>query len=289
MTKYNLPTDAALILPAPAKLNLFLHITSRRTDGYHNLQTIFQLLDYADYLAFTPRKDGIIRLHNLFAHIASNDNLIIRAAKLLQHYTHNSLGADIWIDKKLPIGGGLGGGSSNAATTLLALNKLWQTGLSIHQLSQLGIRLGADVPVFIVGKTAFAEGVGEKLRPIELAESWFLVGIPPVSISTASIFNDPKLTRNTPPIDYQQAISQHGHNDCQPVVIKQYPLVKKALQLMNQFAPSKLTGTGSCLFSSFNSQQQAIKVQQQLAANLLCFIAKGANTSMLHRSLNILN
>lgn len=286
IARYNLPTEATLILPAPAKLNLFLHIIGRRADGYHNLQTIFQFLDYADYLAFSPRNDGVIQLNTPILGVAHNDNLIVKAAKLLQSYTHSYLGADIWLDKKLPVGGGLGGGSSNAATTLLALNQLWKTGLSISQLSQLGIRLGADIPVFIVGKAAFAEGIGEQLRPIKLAEPWFLVATPPVSISTASIFNDPELTRDTPAIDYQQASSLQGHNDCQAIVTKHYPLVKEALQWMNQLAPSKLTGTGACLFSSFDSQQQALTAQQQLTEKLVCFVAKGANTSMLHRSLN---
>lgn len=286
IARYNLPTEATLILPAPAKLNLFLHIIGRRADGYHNLQTIFQFLDYADYLAFSPRNDGVIQLNTPLLGVAHNDNLIVKAAKLLQSYTHSDLGADIWLDKKLPVGGGLGGGSSNAATTLLALNQLWKTCLSINQLSQLGIRLGADIPVFIVGKAAFAEGIGEQLRPIKLAEPWFLVATPPVSISTASIFNDPELTRDTPAIDYQQASSLQGHNDCQAIVTKHYPLVKEALQWMNQLAPSKLTGTGACLFSSFDSQQQALTAQQQLTEKLLCFVAKGANTSMLHRSLN---
>lgn len=280
-----LPTDAELVLPAPAKLNLFLHILGRRPDGYHDLQTIFQFLDYADHLAFKLRTDGIIKLHTAFSQVPHDDNLIVKAAKLLQQQTNSKLGVDIWIDKKLPMGGGIGGGSSNAATTLLAVNKLWNTQQTTAFLSHLGLTLGADVPVFVLGRAAFAEGVGEQLKPINCPEPWFLVGVPPVAISTASVFNDPELTRNTPSISYQQASTFQGHNDCQAVVAQHYPAVKEAMTLMGQFAPTQLTGTGACLFAAFETEQQASIVKEKLADKLPCFVAKGTNTSLLHRTL----
>lgn len=280
-----LPEDAALVLPAPAKLNLFLHILGRRADGYHTLQTIFQFLDYADYLAFNPRKDGQINLHTPFTDVPHTDNLIVKAANLLQQYAKSAQGADIWIDKKLPMGGGLGGGSSNAATTLLALNQLWQLDIDLASLTTLGLQLGADVPVFVNGKAAFAEGVGEKLTPITPAEPWYLVAIPKVSIATATIFSDPLLPRNTPPITYQQALTIEGHNDCQSIVLQRYPAVQEAFLLMNKLAPTKLTGTGACLFAAFTTEQQALQAKQQLADKLACFVAKGANISLSHRFL----
>lgn len=280
-----LPEDAALVLPAPAKLNLFLHILGRRADGYHTLQTIFQFLDYADYLAFNPRNDGQINLHTPFTDVPYTDNLIVQAANLLQQYAKSAQGADIWIDKKLPMGGGLGGGSSNAATTLLALNQLWQLDIDLASLTTLGLQLGADVPVFVNGKAAFAEGVGEKLTPITPAEPWHLVAIPKVSIATATIFSDPLLPRNTPPITYQQALTIEGHNDCQSIVLQRYPAVQEAFLLMNKLAPTKLTGTGACLFAAFTTEQQALQAKQQLADKLACFVAKGANISLSHRFL----
>lgn len=280
-----LPEDAALVLPAPAKLNIFLHILGRRANGYHTLQTIFQFLDYADYLAFNPRNDGQINLHTPFIDVPHTDNLIVKAANLLQQYAKSAQGADIWIDKKLPMGGGLGGGSSNAATTLLALNQLWQLDIDLASLTTLGLQLGADVPVFVNGKAAFAEGVGEKLTPITPAEPWYLVAIPKVSIATATIFSDPLLPRNTPPITYQQALTIEGHNDCQSIVLQRYPAVQEAFLLMNKLAPTKLTGTGACLFAAFTTEQQALQAKQQLADKLACFVAKGANISLSHRFL----
>lgn len=282
------PNNAALILPAPAKLNLFLHIIGRRADGYHNLQTVFQFLDYADELAFNPREDGKIKLHTIFENVAHDDNLVIKAANLLKKQTNCSLGVDIWIKKKLPMGGGIGGGSSNAATTLLALNQLWQSNLELSHLAKLGLQLGADVPIFIQGKAAFAEGVGEKLTPITLDEPWFLVASPDVNISTAIIFNNPDLPRNTPAITYQQALACDGHNDCQEVVLNHYSEVQEAFSVMNQLSPTKLTGTGACLFASFTTEQDALNAQQQLNKKVKCFVAKGVNLSPLHRQLNII-
>ncbi|SFU16603.1 4-(cytidine 5'-diphospho)-2-C-methyl-D-erythritol kinase [Pseudomonas marincola] len=279
---------ATLTLPAPAKLNLMLHILNRRPDGYHELQTLFQFLDYADELGFALREDGEIRLHTEIDGVPHESNLIVCAAKQLQQLTGCTLGADLWIDKKLPMGGGIGGGSSDAATTLLGLNHLWQLGLSADQLAELGLKLGADVPVFVRGHAAFAEGVGEKLTPIELEEPWFLVVIPQVLVSTAEIFSDPELTRDSPPIKVRSLLEGGGRNDCQPVVQKRYPEVHNALILLNKFVQAKLTGTGACVFGSFPNRADADKVARQLPVTLPSFVAQGRNISMLHRKLETL-
>lgn len=281
--------SAQLILPAPAKLNLMLHIVGRRADGYHLLQTLFQFLDYADTLHFTARDDGQILLHTPIDGVAHDDNLIVRAARLLQAESQSSLGADIWLDKKLPVGGGIGGGSSNAATTLVGLNHLWNTLLSLEKLAQLGLTLGADVPVFVTGRAAFAEGVGEKLQPVKLPEPWYLVAIPPVSISTAKVFSDKGLTRDTPLTNIRTVLKQSSqHNDCQAVVEQCYPEVRNALILLNKYVEARLTGTGSCIFGGFPKQQQAAKVANQISEKLPSFVAQGANISMLHRTLQTL-
>ncbi|MDY7218157.1 4-(cytidine 5'-diphospho)-2-C-methyl-D-erythritol kinase [Denitrificimonas sp. JX-1] len=282
--------NAQLSLPAPAKLNLMLHIVGRRDDGYHLLQTLFQFLDYADTLHFSARDDGKIILHTPVDGVAHDNNLIVRAARLLQHNSHCHLGADIWLDKKLPIGGGIGGGSSNAATTLVGLNHLWQTRLSLDALADLGLTLGADIPVFVKGRAAFAEGVGEKLQPVELPESWYLVAVPPVSISTEKIFSDKGLTRNTPMTNIRTVLKQSSqHNDCQAVVEKHYPEVRNALILLNNYVDARLTGTGSCLFGGFPNEEQAAIVANQISEKLQSFVAKGANISMLHRTLQNLS
>jgi 4-diphosphocytidyl-2-C-methyl-D-erythritol kinase len=288
MTAPAIPAAAELILPAPAKLNLMLHILGRRADGYHELQTLFQFLDYADELGFALRSDGEIRLHTAINGVPHDSNLIVRAARLLQQHANSTLGADIWLDKRLPMGGGIGGGSSDAATTLLGLNHLWQQGCSEDQLATLGLSLGADVPVFVRGHAAFAEGVGEKLQPVTLSEPWFLVAIPQVLVSTAEIFSDPELTRDTPPIKVRSLLEGGGRNDCQPVVQKRYPEVHNALILLNKFVPARLTGTGACVFGSFPNQDDADKVARQLPATLPSFIAQGRNISMLHRKLETL-
>ncbi len=276
---------ARLTLPAPAKLNLFLHITGRRADGYHDLQTLFQFLDYADELSFALRKDGEIRLHSQLRDVAHDSNLIVKAARQLQHASGCRLGADIWLDKHLPMGGGLGGGSSDAATTLLGLNHLWQLGWDKDRLAILGLSLGADVPVFVHGHAAFAEGVGEKLTAVELDEPWFLVAIPQVTVSTAEVFSDPELTRDTPANKLRSLLEGGGRNDCQPVVQKRYKEVDNALILLNKFVPARLTGTGACVFGSFPNEDDADKVARQLPATLPSFIAQGRNVSMLHRKL----
>jgi 4-diphosphocytidyl-2-C-methyl-D-erythritol kinase len=274
-----------LTLPAPAKLNLFLHILGRRADGYHELQTLFQFLDHADELHFAPREDGQIRLHTDVPGVPHDSNLIVRAARRLQEQSGCRLGADIWLDKHLPMGGGIGGGSSDAATTLVGLNHLWQLGWDEDRLAALGLGLGADVPVFVRGRAAFAEGVGEKLTPVELEEPWFLVAVPQVFVSTAEVFSDPELTRDTAPIKVRSLLGVDGRNDCQTVVEKRYPAVRNALMSLNKFTSARLTGTGACVFGSFPNQGDADKVRRQLPATLPSFVARGRNISLLHRKL----
>lgn len=274
-----------LSLPAPAKLNLMLHILGRRADDYHELQTLFQFLELHDTLHLRSRSDGHVRLLDALPDVEHDRNLIVRAARLLQQHCGNSVGADIRICKRLPMGGGLGGGSSNAATTLLGLNHLWQCGLSLEQLARLGLQLGADVPVFVHGQAAFAEGVGEKLTFVELEEPWFVIARPHVEISTGKIFSDPGLTRDTPPCKVRTVLRQGGHNDCQPTVERHYPEVRQALEKLGKFAKAKLTGTGSCIFGVFPNQTEADKVAAQLSDTLECFVSKGCNQSALHQQL----
>jgi 4-diphosphocytidyl-2-C-methyl-D-erythritol kinase len=277
-----------LTLPAPAKLNLMLHILGRRDDGYHELQTLFQFLDYGDELDFALRDDGVIRLHDLLEGVPHDSNLIVKAAKRLQADAGTSLGVDIWLRKVLPMGGGIGGGSSDAATTLVALNRLWQLGWDEDRLAALGLTLGADVPVFVRGRAAFAEGVGEKLTPVSPAEPWYLVLVPQVSVSTAEIFSDPLLTRDSPAIKVRSVLEGNSRNDCQPVVERRYPDVRNALSLLSKFTQAKLTGTGSCVFGAFPNKAEADKVSALLTETLTGFVAKGSNVSMLHRKLDTL-
>ena len=275
----------SLTLPAPAKLNLMLHILGRRADGYHELQTLFQFLDHGDELTFTLRTDGQIHLHTALPGVDHDSNLIVRAARALQAESGTGKGADIYLLKRLPMGGGIGGGSSDAATTLVGLDHLWQTRLGEDRLAHIGLALGADVPVFVRGRAAFAEGVGERLQTVELSEPWFLVIVPQVSVSTAEIFSDPELTRNTPAITVRSLLAGGGHNDCQPVVEKRYPEVRNALSLLNKFVPARMTGTGACVFGSFPNKGEADKVCRQLPADMPGFVAQGRNISMLHRRL----
>lgn len=277
-----------LTLPSPAKLNLMLHILGRRADGYHELQTLFQFLDYGDELDFAVRYDGHIRLHSDLAGVPHDSNLIVRAARALQAQSGTPLGADITLRKVLPMGGGIGGGSSNAATTLLGLAHLWRLQWSEDRLAALGLSLGADVPVFVHGKAAFAEGVGEILTPVEPAEPWYLVLVPQVAVSTAEIFSDPLLTRNSKPIKVRPVLEGNSRNDCQPVVERRYPEVRNALNFLNKFTHAKLTGTGSCVFGAFPNQAEADRVSGLLTETLTGFVAKGSNTSMLHRALQSL-
>lgn len=275
--------------PAPAKLNLFLHITGRRPDGYHELQTAFQFLDYGDELQFEITDSPEIKLSQSIAGVADEDNLIVRAARLLQQHTGCRKGAIIHVDKQLPMGGGLGGGSSNAATTLVALNYLWQCAVSDSELAQLGLELGADVPVFIAGFAAWAEGVGEKLTPINPEESWFVVVKPDCHVSTAEIFSSTELTRDCEPITISRFLSGEGSNVCEGVVKKRYPAVANALNWLAQYASPRMTGTGACIFADFDNQQQAQKVVENLPSNWQGFVAKGTNRSPLTALASTLN
>lgn len=275
-----------ITLPSPAKLNLFLHITGQRPDGYHNLQTIFQFLDYGDTLAFQSTNDGQLSLTPAIEGVKEEDNLIIKAARALQQHTGCTQGAKIQLKKVLPMGGGLGGGSSNAATTLLALNCLWELNLPINELSSLGLALGADVPVFVEGHSAFAEGIGEKLTPTpELPEPWYLVACPPVSVNTGKIFSHKGLTRNTDPINMRTALRQEGKNDCQQIVSMLYPEIDKLLNLLSNYGLAKMTGTGACCYISFSSEAEASRVSDQLPAEYETFVAKGINLSPTHKVL----
>ena len=275
-------SDRFIKFPSPAKLNLFLHINGRRKDGYHELQTLFQFLDYGDTLDISSNTTGKIKLLTSFPTIKAEDNLIVKAADLLKDTAQNSqLGAQIKITKVLPMGGGLGGGSSNAATILVALNSLWHLNYSIDELAQLGLQLGADVPVFVRGFSAFAEGVGEKLSPATPTQYWYLVTKPNCSIATASIFKAPDLPRNTPKITANLYNVEHCHNDCQTVVEKQYPEVAKLLAWLVEYAPSQMTGTGACLFSRFSTEAEALNLQAKLPKEITSFVAKGLNQSPL--------
>lgn len=279
------PPGDALQLPAPAKLNLFLHITGRRADGYHELQTLFQFLDYADQLSFIPRQDGKIQLHTPIDGVDHESNLIVRAARLLQAHSGCRLGADIWLDKQLPMGGGIGGGSSDAATTLVALNRLWQLNLDEETLAELGRQLGADVPVFVRGHAAFAEGVGERLQPVTVAEKWYLVLVPPVHVSTAAIFTDAELPRDTPKYSWAALQEMDWKNDCQALVKKRHPEVANALSWLLEYAPSRMTGTGACVFAEFATESAARKVLANAPNWLQGFVAQGVNLSPLRSGL----
>lgn len=285
MVENNSFLNRSFSFPCPAKLNLFLYINGRREDGYHELQTLFQFLDFSDQLTVTINNSGNITLENQLDNVVLEDNLIFRAAKLLQQYTQTSLGASLSIEKKLPMGGGVGGGSSDAATTLVALNYLWQTNLSLSQLAELGLKLGADVPIFVHGKAAFAEGVGEKISYCEPDEKYYVVLKPNVAISTAKIFQDPKLPRNTPKRSLSQLLADVYTNDCEKVVRDHYPEVEQAIQWLVQYAPTRLTGTGACIFAEFDSQDAAIAVYQQRPTHLSGFVAKGVNRSPLYLAL----
>ncbi|MFS2223809.1 4-(cytidine 5'-diphospho)-2-C-methyl-D-erythritol kinase [Pantoea sp. B65] len=278
--------------PAPAKLNLFLYITGRRADGYHDLQTLFQFLDYGDTLHICADNSGDIRLLTPVDQVAHEQNLMVRAARLLRQQASAAgtlparAGAEITIDKRLPMGGGLGGGSSNAATTLVALNQLWQTGFTADQLAAMGLTLGADVPVFVKGHAAFAEGVGEKLQPVNPPEKWYLVAHPGVSVPTPLVFNDPELKRDTPRRDISHIMQAPFSNDCEPAVRKRFREVEQLVSWLLEYAPSRLTGTGACVFAEFDTESAARQVLELAPNWLRGFVARGVNVSPLHRSLS---
>lgn len=272
--------------PAPAKLNLFLHVLGRRSDGLHELQTIFQFLDYSDQLNFRVRDDGQVLRVDGPSEVPVEQDLSIRAAILLKKKGCSEKGVDISLHKRLPIGGGLGGGSSDAATVLVVLNRLWNIGLSIDELAILGLELGADVPVFVRGMAAFAEGVGEKLSPIEPPESWFLVLIPPINVSTANIFSDSELTRDSRAIKICDLHTVKLKNDCESVVCKQHPIIAEAIDWLAQYAPTRLTGTGACIFASFTDQAEASRVQNKIPWAWQSFVAQASNRSPLYKALD---
>lgn len=273
--------------PSPAKLNLFLYITGQRADGYHTLQTLFQFLDYGDTITIDLRSDGDIRLRTPVEGVPDEQNLIVRAARLLMKAAADSgrlpegAGADISIDKRLPMGGGLGGGSSNAATVLVALNHLWRCGLSVDELAGLGLTLGADVPVFVRGHAAFAEGVGELLTPVTVPEKWYLVAHPGESIPTPAIFKDPELPRNSPRRSIETLLKCEFSNDCEVIARKRFRKVDAALSWLLEYAPSRLTGTGACVFAEFDTESAARQVLEQAPEWLQGFIARGVNVSPL--------
>lgn len=278
-------------LLSPAKLNLFLHITGRRPDGYHELQTIFQLLNYGDTLTFeiidsTFRAKAKIELLSDCKKIKTHDNLITQAAQLLQEHAKTPKNILINLKKIIPLGGGLGGGSSNAATTLLALNKLWNCELNLQQLAAIGLKLGADVPVFIYGQTSWAEGIGEILTPLAQIESWYLVLTPSCHASTPEIFSHEQLTRNTSPIKIAAFEISSSQNDCESVAILLYPEIENALKWLAQYAPTRMTGTGASIFASFSSKEEAVQVLKKLPDNVKGFVAQGINNSPGYKAFN---
>jgi len=289
-------TELPLIWPAPAKLNLLLHITGQRADGYHELQTVFQFLDYGDELRFEPRPDTKVQRVQNIEGIPAEEDLVVRAAKALQQTCACQQGVDIYLDKKLPMGAGLGGGSSDAATTLHALNHLWACGLDNDELAEIGLKLGADVPVFVHGFSAFAEGIGEQLTPIELDQPWYLVITPDIHVSTAAIFGDLELTRDCPAIKICGLPDSGWDNVCLPVVTRHYPKVAEALEILGQYAEARMSGTGASVFAAFETEVEAKRVRTSLRESTKAampeswkdFIAKGVNTSPLHEQLNSL-
>jgi 4-diphosphocytidyl-2-C-methyl-D-erythritol kinase len=265
----------SLTCPAPAKLNLFLHVVGRRADGYHLLQTLFRFIDFSDTLHFTLRADGAVRRTSVLDGVAEDQDLCVRAARLLQQESACRLGVDIAVDKRIPMGGGLGGGSSDAATTLLALNRLWNLGFPRERLMQLGLRLGADVPVFIFGDNAFAEGVGEHLQAYPLPETWYVVLFPPVHVPTAQIFSRPELTRDTISLKIRDLSTHRLHNDLQPVVCRLYPEVERHLAWLGQFGSAMMTGSGACVFAGFGDQAAAEAVLARLPGDMRGIVARG--------------
>ena len=277
---------STLSLPSPAKINLFLHITGQRSDGYHNLQTLFQLLDFGDKLVFRSNRSGNIKINGNIDDVDEKNNLIFHAATLLQKSTGCDLGCTIDLTKNLPMGAGLGGGSSNAATTLVGLNALWKCGLTANQLSDLGKTLGADVPVFVHGESAFAEGIGDILTPLTLPQRWFLVITPNCHVSTREVFSNPQLTRNSSPIKIRALSGVEYRNDCQDVVSKLYPAVGSVLQWVENFSAPLMTGTGASVFCSFDSKSEAQHVLSKLPKQWTGFVAKGVNRSPVHEQLH---
>jgi len=272
--------------PAPAKLNLFLHIVGRRADGYHLLQTVFQLLDWGDTLRLKVRKDGVIHQLTPLPNVPETADLCVRAARLLKQHTQCPLGVDIALEKRIPMGGGLGGGSSDAATTLVALNELWSTQLPTETLMSLGATLGADVPVFIQGRSAWAEGIGEQLTPVDLPERYFVVADPKVNVSTSELFQSAELTRNSTPMTMADFVAgAMTENVFEPLVRRRYPAIDNALQWLGSFDTARLTGTGGCVFLPVDSQKTAEAIAKKCPLPLIAYVAKGVAVSPLQEVL----
>lgn len=268
--------------PAPAKLNLFLHVVGRRQDGYHLLQTVFRFIDYGDTVHLALRDDGrIVRLHELDG-VVEDEDLTVRAARMLQAACGTKRGIDIRLEKRIPQGGGLGGGSSDAATVLLALNRLWDINWSRKRLEELGLKLGADVPVFVFGQSAFAEGVGEKLQPVSLKPAWYVVLMPLVGVSTAEIFAAPELTRNTPPLKIADFSAGVGHNDLESVVLSRSPEIERHLDWLSAFGEARMTGSGACVFLEVTDRAAAQQILDRLPADMRGFIAAGLDRHPLY-------
>lgn len=267
--------------PAPAKLNLMLRVTGRRADGYHLLQTVFRFVDHGDTVWLRLRRDGVIARVRPLPGVAEADDLTLRAARALQVATGTTLGADIAVDKRLPFGGGLGGGSSDAATVLLALNHLWRSGLSRKRLQELALPLGADVPVFIYGQTALAGGVGEVLAPLPVAPAWYLVLVPPVAVATAGIFQHPELKRDSEPIKIQ-GFSVPAGNDLEPLVCRLYPEVARHLAWLQSVGGGRMTGSGACVFAAFDDESGARQALQDCPPDIRGFVARGLDVHPLH-------
>lgn len=276
------PFSSAYAWPAPAKLNLFLHVTGRRPDGYHQLQTLFQFIDLQDELYFRPRGDGLCERTTGPADIPERDDICVRAAQALSQESGCGLGADIRLIKRIPVGGGLGGGSSDAATTLVALNRLWNTGFTVDELATVGRRLGADVPVFVRGAASWAEGIGERLSPVALDEPWYLLLVPPVNVSTREIFTAPELCRHHSPVTMDDFGAGRTGNDCEPVTCARHPQVAESLAWLRQKNPrATMSGTGATVFAAFPEAAQAQQLAASAPASWRTFVVRGLNRSPL--------
>ena len=270
---------------APAKINLFLHVTGRRSDGYHSLQTLYQFVDLCDVLQFAVREDNEVRLTSDFDEVAPEQNLVVRAARALQAHSGTRAGSDITLKKVIPTGGGRGGGSSDAATTLVALNEFWRLGLSIKELAEIGVTVSADVPVFVHGQASWAEGIGEKLTPVAPAEPWYLIVNPNVQVSTAALFDAPELTRNTSPITIRDFMDGRSRNVFEPVVVTRYPEVRAALDWLrrnHRAYRARMSGTGSCVFTACKSESEARELADRLPKGMTGHVVKGRNASPLY-------
>jgi len=279
------PQVAATLWPAPAKLNLFLHVVGQRADGFHRLQTLFQLIDLADTVSIRLRDDGKIERAGASYAVPAEDDLVVRAARALQSVTGAKSGASLTVAKRIPLGGGLGGGSSDAATVLVALNSVWGCGLSLDELAAVGLPLGADVPVFVKGSSAWAEGIGEDLTPVELPAAWYVIIHPRVAVGTREIFQSPELTRNSPLITIRAFFESGGRNDCEPVVRSRVPAVAEALEWLGRFGPARLTGTGACVFTACATASDAERLAAKVPDRWTSYVARGLNRSPLHEHL----